>query len=81
MISFWWALGVILILLAWVAVGWLFVVGDRLQEIVETAVTLLGLAAVALDPLRHEVEHLRLEMRRAALSVPGASHKADALED
>ena len=39
------------------------------EDGVQALVALLGLLAVSLDPLRHEVEHLRLEVARAALGV------------
>ena len=50
------------------------------QDVVEAPVALLGLAPVPLDPLGHEVEHLRFEVHRAALGVPRAAHQAGVLE-
>ncbi len=46
------------------------VVGRRGQDVVEAPVALLGLAAVALDPRRHQVEDLRLQVHRPALGLP-----------
>ena len=56
------------------------VVGHGAQHVVEAAVPVLGLAAVALDPRRHQVEDLRLEVDRAALGVPAAADEAGVLE-
>jgi len=46
------------------------------EDGVEALVALLGSLAVALDPLRHQVEDLRLEMARPPLRVPGLAHQA-----
>ena len=46
-------------------------VGHRPEEVVEAAIALLGLAAVALDPFGHQVEDLRFEVHRPALGVAG----------
>ena len=66
--------------------------GDLEQALVDTAlqtiredgvqalVARLGLQAVALDPLRHQVEHLRLEMHRSPLCVPPPGHEPGPLE-
>ena len=47
------------------------VVRHRPEDVVEAAVALLGLAAVALDPLGHQVEDLRFEVDRTALGLAG----------
>jgi hypothetical protein len=60
--------------------GGLDVVGQGLEEVVESAVALLGLLPVALYPLRHEVEHLGFQVHRASLGLPGAAHQARVLE-
>ena len=46
------------------------------EHVVEAVVAFLGLFAVALDPLRHEVEDLRLEVARPPLRVLGLAHQA-----
>ena len=48
---------------------------------VEAVVTLLGLLAVPLDPLRHQVEDLRFEMTRTPLGVLGLTHQAGVGQD
>ena len=45
-----------------------------------SAASPLGPAAVALDPLRHEVEHLGFQVDRATLGLPGAGHQPGVLE-
>ena len=86
MISVSWVLvAVMSVLLSWLVGWWLRrggfdVVRHRPEDVVEAAVALLGLAAVALDPLGHQVEDLRFEVHRAALGVPAAAHQAGVLE-
>ena len=46
------------------------------QDGVETVVALLGLLPVPLDPLRHQVEDLRLEMARPPLGVLALADQA-----
>jgi hypothetical protein len=46
------------------------------EDVVQALVALLGLAAVPLDPLRHQVEDLRFEVARAALGVLGLADQA-----
>jgi len=43
---------------------------------VQALIALLGLSAVPLDPLRHQIEDLRLEMARATLGIPALTHQA-----
>ena len=43
---------------------------ERGQDGVQALVALLGLAAVALDPGGHQVEHLRLQVDGTPLGVP-----------
>ena len=50
------------------------------QDVVETAVALLGLPPVALDPLRHEVEDLGFQVHRTPLGVAAATDQAGVLE-
>ncbi len=50
------------------------------STVVEAPVALLRLPAVPLDPLRHQVEDLRLEVHRAALGVPAPGDQARLLE-
>jgi predicted TIM-barrel fold metal-dependent hydrolase len=52
-----------------------------LEDVVQTAVALLGLAAVALDPTGHEVEHLGFQVHGAALCLAAAADQAGILED
>ena len=47
---------------------------------VEAREALLGPALVPLDPLGHEVEHLRFQVHRAALCLPAAADQAGVLE-
>ncbi len=56
------------------------VVWHRPEDLVEAAAALLGLPAVPLDPLGHEVEDLRLEVHGASLGVAGAAHQTGVLE-
>src|SRR5262245_25765794 len=56
------------------------VVGHRTKDLVEAAVALLGLPAVPLDPLGHQIEHLRFEMDRATLRLASAAHEAGVLQ-
>src|SRR5260221_11467318 len=49
--------------------GGSFVAAQLGQDGVETVVALLGLSAVPLDPLGHQVEDLRFEMARPPLGV------------
>jgi hypothetical protein len=51
------------------------------EDGIESLVALLGLEAVALDPLRHEVEDLCLEVARAALRVAGLADEPCIGED
>jgi hypothetical protein len=60
--------------------GWGVVVRHGPEDVVEAAVALLGLAPVALDPRGHQVEHLRLQVHRAALRLPAAADQAGVLE-
>jgi hypothetical protein len=63
--------------LLWVSgVGGLFVAPHLGEDGVQALVALLGLLAVSLDPLRHQVEDLRLEMARPPLGVPAPAHQA-----
>jgi len=50
------------------------------QHGVEAAVPLLGLPPVALDPLRHQVEHLRFEVHGPSLGVAAAADQTGVLE-
>ena len=50
------------------------------QHGVEAREALLGLPAVALDPLRHEVEHLGFQVHGSSLRLPGPRHQAGVLE-
>ena len=45
------------------------------EDRVQTLVALLRLMAVALDPLGHQVEDLRLEVARSPLRVLGLAHQ------
>ena len=56
--------------------GGLFVAAHLGQDGVEAVVALLGLLAVPLDPLRHQVEDLRFEMARPPLGVLALAHQA-----
>ena len=53
---------------------------DAVEHGVEAAEPLLRLAAVALDPSGHEVEHLGLEVAGPSLGVPGPCHQPGVLE-
>jgi hypothetical protein len=46
------------------------------EDGVEAFVALLGLGSVSLDPLRHQVEDLRLEVARSPLGVPALGDQA-----
>ena len=46
------------------------------EDGIEALVALLGLLAVSLDPLRHQVEDLRLEVARSPLGVLALAHQA-----
>jgi hypothetical protein len=63
---------------------WVSVVGRVVrhgrQDVVETAVALLGLSPVALDPRGHEVEDLGLQVHRTPLGVAAAADQAGVLE-
>ena len=50
------------------------------EDLVQAAVTYLGVSRVALDPLGHQVEDLRFEVHRSALGFPGAAHQTGVLE-
>jgi hypothetical protein len=52
-----------------VAAGRTFVAAHRIEDGVEALVAFLSLLAVPLDPLRHQVEDLRLEVARPPLGV------------
>jgi hypothetical protein len=56
-------------------VGGLLVAPHLGEDDVQALVALLGRLAVALDPLRHQVEHLRLEMARPPLGIPRLAHQ------
>jgi hypothetical protein len=64
-----------MLLLVGVAVGWFLRRPHLCEDGVQAFVTLLGLLAVSLDPLGHQVEHLGLEMARTALGVPALGHQ------
>jgi hypothetical protein len=55
-------------------------VRHRAQDVVETAVALLGLPPVTLDPLGHQLEDIRLEVHRAALGLPAPADQAGVLQ-
>ena len=48
------------------------VVIHRRQYVVEAVEPFLGTLPVALDPLGHQVEDLRLEMHRSSLTIAAA---------
>ncbi len=56
-------------------------VGHVREDVIETLESVLGLEAVSLDPLGHEVEHLRFEMDRLAVGVTAATDESGVLED
>src|SRR5262245_5285401 len=53
-----------------------FVAAHLGQDVVEAVVAFLRLSAVPIDPLRHQVEHLRLEVARPTLSVLALADEA-----
>ena len=57
-------------------VGGSFLAAHLGEDGVEALVALLGLLAVALDPLGHQVEDLRLEVARPPLGVLALAHEA-----
>jgi hypothetical protein len=56
-------------------------VGELGEDRVEAAVALLGTPPVALDPGRHEVEHLGLEVGGPLPPLPPAADDPGVLED
>ena len=57
-----------------------FVVLHLGEDGIEALEALLGLSAVALDPLGHQVEHLCFQVHRAALGLPAAAHQAEVFD-
>ena len=59
---------------------WRYVAAQLGQDDVEAFVALLGLLAVPLDPSRHQVEDLRLQMTRPPLRVATLAHQSGIAE-
>jgi hypothetical protein len=70
------------VLLVWVLLVWVWVFERALvvvqlgEDGVQALVALLCLSAVPLDPLRHQIEHLRLEMAGPPLGVAALGDEA-----